>query len=70
MNYITKLQTEVRTLKYNASDANIALDELVNYLLSSKFNDDTTVQVKDVLNRLQPIREALGRHYAEYLAES
>lgn len=37
----------------------LALDELTLYLLSPKFHSDPTVQVQDVLNRLQGVRDAI-----------
>lgn len=39
--------------------AKLALDELTAYLLSPKFHTDPTVQVQDVLNRLDAVKSAL-----------
>ena len=36
--------------------------DLVVYLQSSKFNEDTTVQVADVLRRLEGVRSRLCMH--------
>jgi len=59
MNYIKKLQQENTELKRNAIDANDAITDLYVYLMSNKFRTDTTVQVKDVMNRLDNIKSAL-----------
>ncbi len=66
MRYINKLETKVETLieklsleEYRVYKAHTALIELECYLLSSKFNEDTTVQVKDVLARIQNVKENL-----------
>lgn len=68
MNYISRLQQENRHLGYNIKDAQAALNELCGYLLSPKFHNDTTVQVADVLRRLQPVRDALMQDKHDHLA--
>jgi hypothetical protein len=60
MNYITKLQEiKLEAREYNEK-AQAAMLELISYLQSSKFWNDPTVQVKDVMNRLEPIRDAMN----------
>ena len=58
MNYIKQLQATVEELKAEKAEANEAATELLIYLQSSKFHNDPTVQVQDVINRLMPIRMA------------
>lgn len=55
MNYIQKLHAKIEELKAEKNDAANALDDLRVYLTSEKFRNDTTVQVKDVLDRLPKI---------------
>jgi len=43
-------------LKYEILRAVDDLNELKAYLLSDKFHNDTTVQVSDVLRRLEEVR--------------
>ena len=57
MNYIAKLQAEIKRLKQEKNDAANQLDELRIYLQSQKFHDNTMVQVKDVLTRLPYLYE-------------
>jgi len=59
MNYIKQLQADVIRLKAQVEDANDAVVDLRSYLFSDKFSNDTTVQVTDVLNRLNPVSRAL-----------
>lgn len=59
INYIHYLQGVKRDAHFLGSQAQTELDELVSYLCSSKFHEDTTVQVKDVLARLNPARSTL-----------
>ena len=44
---------KVLELKIEITKANDALDDLRSYLLSEKFHNDPTVQVRDVLRRLE-----------------
>ena len=46
---------KVLELKIEIARANQALDDLKTYLLSEKFHNDTTVQVSDVLRRLEAV---------------
>ena len=52
MNYITRLQTEVEALQDELAAHRERIQELRGYLLSEKFDVDPTVQVRDVLYRL------------------
>lgn len=54
MNYIKRLEEQ----KIMKDVLLYGIQELQGYLTSSKFHDDTTVQVTDVLNRLQAIKNA------------
>ena len=36
------------------------IDDLMGYLMSEKFQDDTTVQVQDVLNRIQTAHQMMN----------
>lgn len=58
-NYIHYLQGVKRDAHFLGEQAQTELDELVAYLMSSKFHTDTTVQVQDVLTRLRPARSTL-----------
>jgi hypothetical protein len=53
------LLTDVATLKRHMTAAQEELAHLTSYLLSAKFHQDSTVQVTDVLNRLQEVRSLL-----------
>ena len=59
MNYIHQLQGEVAELQAQREEANQLLTDVLVYLGSNKFWNDTTVQVRDIQTRLQPIRDAL-----------
>ena len=59
MNYIKRLQAEAETMQYLRGEADEALTELLVHLGTSKFWEDTTIQVGDVQRRLEPIRRAL-----------
>lgn len=59
MNYIHKLQGQVKALRADKAQAQDVLTDLVSYLTSPKFHQDTTVQVNDVLTRIQDARSAL-----------
>lgn len=58
--YIHQLQDEVAGLRGDKIVADEAVADLVAYLTGPKFARDTTVQVADVLARLEPVRSALG----------
>lgn len=58
-NYIHALREQRSDLANAIIDSKTALDELVSYLCSPKFHTDTTVQVQDVLSRLEPLKSAV-----------
>jgi hypothetical protein len=58
-NYIHRLEDEVSELRASVGDARECLTHIRTYLLSDKFHKDTTVQVQDVLNRLESIADCL-----------
>ena len=59
MHYIKRLKAEAETMQYLRGEADEALTELLVHLGTSKFWEDTTIQVGDVQRRLEPIRRAL-----------
>lgn len=69
MNYIKKLEVETAAYGEQVLDARDCLNNLRAYLQSEKFHTDTTIQVQDVLNRLEPIRECLTETYYEIKEE-
>jgi hypothetical protein len=58
MNYIHQLQQRVAELEQDKSDARDGVMEMLTYLHSSKFHNDTTVQTSDIFLRLEPIQRA------------
>ena len=46
-------------LRIGINNALQEIQDFKKYLTSTKFNNDNTIQVRDVLNRLEPIRDAL-----------
>ena len=61
MNYIHRLQEQVRELEEERREAAEILGDLQIYLGSEKFWKDTTVQVQDVRNRLAPLQPLLDK---------
>lgn len=59
MNYIKKLQLDNGELKNDIKRIDEEVNDLLRYLHSTKFHQDTTVQVSDVVLRLSGIREIL-----------
>lgn len=57
--YIKDLQEENLERARKIESALLSVNELRAYLLSSKFHEDTTVQVRDVLNRLDNVSRDL-----------
>jgi len=53
MNYIKKLEAESRAKGAELVGLKAGLTDLQAYLQSPKFSEDTTVQVGDVLRRIQ-----------------
>ena len=56
MNYIKRLESELRQANQDKIAARKMVDSLIDYLALPKFHVDTTVQVKDILNRVIPMR--------------
>ena len=65
MNYIKKLEASNCAYTEQVLDARDCLENFRAYLQSSKFHEDPTIQVQDVLNRLECIRECLTDTYFE-----
>lgn len=59
MRYIEQLQHDKKELTEQLIKANEALADIQVYLLSNKFWQDTTVQVRDILNRLEQLKSAI-----------
>lgn len=57
MNYIKKLESEISEMKENQKKALESITEFKLHLLSSKFEYDPTIQVRDVFNWLEKISE-------------
>lgn len=57
MNYIKKLESEISALKENQKKTSESIQEFKIHLNSSKFQNDTTIQVRDVFNWLEKISE-------------
>ena len=60
MNYIKRLEEEVAVLREQAAVAYVEIEDLFEYLELPKFEQDTTVQTKDVFNRLAKARSHLN----------
>ncbi|WP_391349543.1 hypothetical protein [Azospirillum sp. A23] len=56
MNHILRLQEDNRIMVEALETVDETVLDLFRYLTSTKFHEDTTVQVADVLQRLQPLR--------------
>lgn len=56
MNYIQQLEQDKLVLTAATQAALIGLADLMSYLHSEKFHEDPTVQVQDVVNRINEIR--------------
>ena len=59
MNYINTLQNENAQLKEQLTMAEELISEFRTYLITPKFHNDTTIQVRDVDTRLIEIITAL-----------
>lgn len=57
--YIEKLQEENLERARKIESALLSVNEIRAYLLSSKFHEDTTVQVRDILLRLDNVSREL-----------
>ena len=60
-----QLQEEVKMKDTSLDYIDEKMLELIVYLQSPKFYDDPTVQVADVLRRLEPMRSELCNHYCD-----
>ena len=60
MNYIKRLQVIADARAEQIADCNDNLNYLLAYLQSDKFHKEPTVQVQDVLNRLQSLKYSLS----------
>lgn len=70
MTTLTKKEMEqiILGLKMNISRAVDDLNDVKAYLLSAKFHKDTTVQVADVLRRLEEVRLRDDERFREWLS--
>ena len=59
-NYIQKLQIENAELRKSISESKEGISAFRVHLASSKFHEDTTIQVRDVLNWLDTISDKLA----------
>ena len=59
MNHIERLTRDNAELIAKAQQASTELTDLYVYLTSSKFYDDPTVQVSDVMRRTEQLRSIL-----------
>ncbi len=57
--YIKDLQEENLERARKIESALLSVNEIRSYLLSSKFSEDTTVQVRDILLRLDNVSREL-----------
>lgn len=69
MNYIHSLEIQCAAVEEQIMDAKDFVRYLKSYLQSSKFSEDTTVQVQDVLSRLLPVEECLSDVYYDMKKE-
>lgn len=65
MNYITQLENELKEVRAELCGLKCGLIDVEAYLLTDKFSIDTTVQTKDVLNRISEAKMLSGRLLAE-----
>jgi hypothetical protein len=67
MNYIKKLEKLAAIRERALTTWDVEQRRLEGYLTSTKFHEDPTVQVRDVLNRLGEIRQAVGEALFEQI---
>ena len=60
MNYIHRLEDEVAALRAELMGLRSGLQDLKGYLVSEKFHVDPTVQVRDMLTRLEAAEHLAG----------
>jgi hypothetical protein len=58
MNIIVKLQANEKVYNESLNQVQNSLNEIKRYLLSPKFHQDTTVQVGDILLRIDELESA------------
>lgn len=59
MNYIKQLQETIQETSNNLEEQKDNINTFLKYLNSSKFHNDTTIQVHEVYNFLLQIRNAI-----------
>jgi hypothetical protein len=65
MNYIKLLESQTEDLSLRLTDYALFMMELQIYLQSPKFHNDNTVNVNDILYRIQEFK---NRTYSEVIA--
>jgi hypothetical protein len=65
MNYIKLLESQTEDLSLRLTDYALFMMELQMYLQSPKFHNDNTVNVNDILHRIQEFK---NRTYSEVIA--
>lgn len=65
MNYITQLENELKEVRAELCGLKCGLSDLSVYLMSSKFHEDPTVQVSDVLRRIADAKSLSDRLLTE-----
>jgi len=65
LNYIKLLETQTEDLSLRLTDYALFMMELQMYLQSPKFHNDNTVNVNDILYRIQEFK---NRTYSEVIA--
>jgi len=69
MNYIKRLEKENRELAAEVAGIREGHRELLRYICSEKFENDTTVQVQDVINRLRDVESFVDKELAEQVCQ-
>jgi len=59
-NYIKTMQRDVAMAEAAVEEYENGISEIVGYLTSRKFDAEPTVQVRDVIARLQEVRSRAG----------
>ncbi len=60
MNYIKRIEAENQEVRAREVQNAAVLQEILRYLMSSKFYQDPTVQVRDVLTRMEAFQFDAG----------
>lgn len=58
MNYIKRLQSELKTANAKLHSIDESLMDIERYLMLPKFTDDPTVQKQDIFNRIDDLKNA------------